>query len=239
MKKRVFTLLLALGLALILGGCGDKARPSSDAPSEPSSIEVRPGGSEGSGIPRADDDLVKEIVLTYGAEEVRDADGSPRLVPTGISMYYRYEPEHSWEGAEALTPADYFGWFFSSTIPEDYDYKLEAYRHPRGEEYGWFFPQDVYEERVRRYFDISVDFLRSDPTYYHAEEQGYSLDAGGGKGELPTLTYEYTQDGDTLTVAVTSTYSFSPSLSNRHTLTVRLEEGGGWKYLADRVESLN
>ena len=40
MTKRFFA--LALCLALILGGCGEEAKPSTQPPTQPSSIEIRP-----------------------------------------------------------------------------------------------------------------------------------------------------------------------------------------------------
>jgi len=247
MTKRVFALLLALGLALSLGACGEKARPSSQAPTEPSSIEVRSGGPESSapegeasseapasGIPQADDALAREIVMVYGAEEtVRD--GQTLLVPTLVSLYFSSDPENSWEGGESLDPWSYFCWVFGSTMKEEYEYKLEAYKNPKGEEYGWFFPQDIYEERVQTYFEVSTGHLRGTDAY-DAEYQGYSIGGGGGRGDTPVLSYEYSQEGELLTIAVTADYDSSPDC--RHTLTVRLEEGGGWKYLADKVESL-
>ncbi len=244
MTKRFFALTLALCLALALAGCGERAKPSDQPPTQPSSIEVRPSQADEPGEPAPDgpdpapeapadlDALVKEIVLTYGAEE-DTLNGPARLIPTDISLFIS---DTSWEGAGELTPGDYFAWFFSTTMKEDYEYKREAYRHPKGEDYGWFFPQDLYEERVQTYFEVSTDHLRSDPTYYQAEYQGYCLGSGGGRGESPTLAYQYTRDGELLTIQVTRSYESGAFPDTCHTLTVRLEDGGGWKYLGDQVE---
>lgn len=244
MRKCVIALCLAvtLALSLALGGCGDKARPV-PPPTQPSSIEVRPREPESPApkenpasvidtMPQVSDEVKQNILLTYGAEESPDGPGS-RLIPTGISLYYRTQ---SWEGSQGLTPGEYFGWFFSTTMKEDYEYKREVYAHPKGEDYGWFFPQDLYEERVQTYFEVSVDHLRSDPAYYQAEYQGYCLGSGGGRGESPTLTYQYTRDGDLLTIRVIRSYPSGAFPDACHTLTVRLEENGGWKYLGDQVE---
>lgn len=88
MTKRVFALALALCLGLSLAGCGEKARPSSQPPTQPSSIEVRPSpsedpasGEEGGEAPADLDALVREIVLTYGAEE-DTLNGPARSPPT-------------------------------------------------------------------------------------------------------------------------------------------------------------
>ena len=68
-------LFCALILALRLAACGErsKARPSSGTP-ETSSLPIQPPAepappSESPAIPQADEALVKEIVLTYGAAE--------------------------------------------------------------------------------------------------------------------------------------------------------------------------
>ena len=130
MTKRFFA--LALCLALILGGCGEEAKPSTQPPTQPSSIEIRPSRPEepGSSAPEAPADLdalVKEIVLTYGAEE-DTLNGPARLVPTDISLFMS---DTGWEGGENLAPGNYFAWFFSTTMKEDYEYKREVYAQDR------------------------------------------------------------------------------------------------------------
>lgn len=241
MTKRVFALTLALCLAFALAGCKEAAKPSDQPPTQPSSIEIRPSQrpepapEETAPAPDAPADLdalVKEIVLTYGAEE-ETLDGQTRLIPTDISLFIS---DTDWNSGEELSPGHYFSWFFSTTMKEDYEYKQETYKHPKGEDYGWFFPQDIYEGRIQTYFEVSTEHLRSDPDYYRAEYRGYCVGGGGGKGEAPTLTYQYTRDGELLTVRVVRSYQSGVSPDTCHTLTVRLEEGGGWKYLGDKVE---
>ena len=67
-----------------------------------------------------------------------------KLVPTAVSLFYR---QSSWDYGEELSATDYFSWFLSTTLDEDQAYKEEHYAHPLGDGYGWFFPQDLFEER--------------------------------------------------------------------------------------------
>jgi hypothetical protein len=237
MFQRFLALGTALTLVLTMAACGeaDKAQPvSGSSQSSPSSLATEPPADlsqDADGIPQANDAMVRKIICTYGAMEELTTDGSPRLVPTAISLFYSNE---SWEGPEDLTPGEYFSWFFSTTWNEDYEYKQEAYKNPHGENMGWFYPQDLYEERIQQYFEISSDYLRSDPTYYDAEYQGYWIGGGGGKGLVPILRYEWSQEGEILTVDVTLDY-IEAQPGSTHRLTVRLEPDGGWKYLSCQV----
>ena len=52
-------------------------------------------------------------------------------------------------------------------------------------------------------------------------------------GALPGLTYQYSQEGELLTIIVTLDFPDTPD--QQHTLTVRLEPDGGWRYLSDEV----
>lgn len=225
MQKRLMILAAALGLLLALAGCGEKnrARPAPEVPAS-SSLEVQPPAAEGEqAVPGVDDALVREILLQYGVKEA-ERDGAAVLVPQDVSLC-RYE--NSWSDPEELSAFQYFVWFFSTILREDAGQRVERYSHPLGEN-GWFFPQDVYEERIQKYFDVSVEHLREDKEVYHPELEGYWLGGGGGRGLDPTLSYRYSQEGDRLTIDLDIAYPDSEPYPAR--LSVRLDNEGGWKY---------
>ena len=228
MKK---TLCLFLSTALLLlTACGEnsRARPSSEAPKSPSSLSTQPPPQEQEPAPepsQSEEALVREIVMTYGAEESTPKDGSVRLVAKMVSLL---NMGTSWSHPEELSTADYWGWFLSTTFDEDYEYKLEHYTHPElGEGSGWFFPQELFEERVQRYFGVSTERLR-DSDYYDPALSGYWAGGGGGVGERPEITYTYVRDGDALTIDLELHYEYSQPAGGR--LYVTLGPEGSWKY---------
>ena len=228
MKK---TLCLFLSTALLLlTACGEnsRARPSSEAPKSPSSLSTQPPPQEPEPAPepsQSEEALVREIVMTYGAEESTPKDGSVRLVAKMVSLL---NMGTSWSHPEELSTADYWGWFLSTTFDEDYEDKLEHYTHPElGEGNGWFFPQELFEERVQRYFGVSTERLR-DSDYYDPALSGYWAGGGGGVGERPEITYTYVRDGDALTIDLELHYEYSQPAGGR--LYVTLGPEGGWKY---------
>ena len=235
MPRRILALGAVFAMILTMAACGeeDRAQPVSGSSPASSSLSAQPpeASSESlEAVPQADDSLVKEVVCTYGAL-VDSSYDPPRLVPSSVSLFYI---DTSWKSPEELTPGNYFSWFFSTTWDEDYEYKKEAYRNPKGENMGWFYPQDLYEARIQEYFQVSTDHLRSDPLYYDAENGGYSIMGGGGKGLVPALSCTWSQEGDLLTVDVALDYGEGQPGST-HRLTVRLEPDGGWKYLGCEV----
>lgn len=234
--KRVIPIFLAL---LLLAACSDRAVPSS-SPKDPS-----PGGGlvisqpEDDPIPQVDAALVREIVFTYGARE--DTDNQPdAIVPRNKSLFYR---EESWSGENGLTPFYYLYWEDSLPATEEEWAAIEVgQRYAEGRQgespfgYRYLGPAETVEEKILSHFEVTLEHLRSDPEYYDGSIPGYFMMAGGGMGERPTVSFTYEQDGDILTVPVTLTppdYSIYPETT--HTLTVRLEPGGGWKYLGCQV----
>ncbi|MCI9528918.1 MAG: hypothetical protein HFF16_04380 [Angelakisella sp.] len=227
--KKTLCLLLSTAL-LLLTACGEnsRARPSSEAPKSPSSLSTQPPPQEPEPAPepsQSEEALVREIIMTYGAEESTPKDGSVRLVAKMVSLL---NMGTSWSHPEELSTADYWGWFLSTTFDEDYEYKLEHYTHPElGEGSGWFFPQELFEERVQRYFGVSTERLR-DSDYYDPALSGYWAGGGGGVGERPEITYTYVRDGDALTIDLELHYEYSQPAGGR--LYVTLGPEGSWKY---------
>jgi len=241
--KRFLAAILALVLLLACAACGGKETPSApeatisgggavgEQREEPSD---RPG-DPAEPVPQAEEALVREIVLTYGAYE--DTLNTPSALAVGKkSLFLR---EEGWEGA--LTPAGYLYWVDSLPMTEEEWNTFEAAQtHAQGREgespFGYrFFPPELVEDKVLSHFDTTLDQLQSDPECYDGSVPGYFLPAGGGMGSRITVSYTYAQDGETLTVPVTLTWADGSEPAAVHTLTVRLEPDGGWKYLGCQV----
>lgn len=230
--RRSLPLFCALILSLSLAACGErsKARPSSGTP-ETSSLPIQPPAepappSESPAIPQADEALVKEIVLTYGAaEDTRNTPG--RIYPRKRSLYTGGE---GWSSPEALSVGQYVTYAYIA-IPYD---DLAPFQQDNPPGVLQFFPQELLEEAVQQHFDVTTRHLRSDPAYYDEARGGYVMPAGSGVGVLPGLTYQYSQEGELLTIIVTLDFPDTPN--QQHTLTVRLEPDGGWRYLSDEVK---
>lgn len=237
--KRLFPVLLALLLAL--SACGGKTpapEASSPAPEAPASAPETsapetsapatpaPEPPDEQHFPQADDALVREIIKTYGAREEVGPDGVSRLVAVEASLLDHFG---NWDSVEELTPLDLYSWFLTTTYQEDPDQRRERYSHPDLEEMdGIFYPQDLFEERVQRYFRASSLQLRSGAPY-DPQRQGYWFPLSLGIGES-AIEYSYTQDNGILTIDLSLDYSprYSPYTGR---LTVILFEEDRWEYL--------
>ncbi len=233
--KRLFPVLLALLLAL--SACGGKTpapvtpAPAPEAPasapetSAPATPAPEPPDEQH--YPQADDALVREIIKTYGAEETTGPDGVTRLVPTIPSLFSR---TGSWTDPWDLTIEEFYYWFLSTTFEEDFAYKKEHYTHPATGGWGWFYPQDLFEERVMTYFQLGKTQLRQEGDVYRSEMGGYWVEGfAPGIGEKPEITYTYRQRERVLDIDLTSTCS---SGTTHGELRVRLLRDGGWRYIS-------
>ena len=245
--KRLISIFLAL---LLLTACGGKAAPSSQGdPSSGGGLTVSqpengpgeemkdPGGEDP--IPQADEDLVREIVFVYGANEDM-VYGPGHYTIRNRSMFIR---EESWSGENGLEPFDYLYWESTLPVTDEEWAVIEAGQHyaeeHQGESpfgYGYLGPAETVEGKILSHFEVTLEHLRGDPEYYDGDIPCYFIGSGGGMGAKPSLTFTYEQDGDILTIPVTLT---PPSYANDpiaiHTLTVRLEPDRGWKYLGCQV----
>lgn len=246
--KRLISILLAL---LLLTACGGKAASSSGSASDGGGLTVSqpsdgPDNSdeapenpdEDASIPQADQELVREIVFTYGAKEDM-VYGPGNYTTRNKSLFFR---EESWSGENGLEPFYYLYWEDSLPSTEEEWAVIQAGQHyaeeHQGESpfgYGYLGPGETVEEKILAHFEVTLEHLRGDPEYYDGSIPGYFMMAGGGMGERPVVSFTYEQEGDILTIPVRLTYSFEPNVT--HTLTVRLEPDGGWKYLGCEVSS--
>lgn len=245
--KQFLTLLLALALAISCAACGGKEGPSSPkkpvsgggpvGESRPESTPSPAEPSQPAEIPQAEDDLVREIIFLYGAYE-DTLNGPATLTAKKKSLFLRQE---GW-GPGELGPGDYLYWV--DTLPmtqEEWNALEAAQHHAEGRQgqspFGYrFFPPELVEEKVLAHFEVTADALQADPEYYDGDIPGYFLPNGGGMGARAVLSYRYSQEGDTLTIPVTLDYPDGSQPTVTHTLTVRLEPDGGWKYLACQVQ---
>ncbi len=233
--KRLFPVLLALLLALsACGGKGQAPVTSAPVPEAPASAPETsapatpaPEPPDEQHYPQADDALVREIIKTYGAEETTGPDGVTRLVPTIPSLFSR---TGSWTDPWDLTIEEFYYWFLSTTFEEDFAYKKEHYTHPATGGWGWFYPQDLFEERVMTYFQLGKTQLRQEGDVYRSEMGGYWVEGfAPGIGEKPEITYTYRQRERVLDIDLTFTCS---SGTTHGELRVRLLRDGGWRYIS-------
>lgn len=247
--NRFLAAVLTIALLLSLSACGGKESPGREPasgggtvggqgePSAPKEPEPEKGTPAPSAIPRADEELVRQIIVTYGAYE--DTLNTPAALTVGKkSLFLRGE---SWSGAESLTPETLLLWVDSLPMTEKEWNTFEAAQHNAegrmGESpFGYrFFPPELVEDKVLSRFDTTLEHLRSDPETYDAALPGYFLPAGGGMGGRVAISYTYSQEGEILTIPVTLNRADGSEPAAVHTLTVRLEEGGSWKYLGCQV----
>lgn len=249
--KRFLPILLAL---LLLTACGGKATPSSN--SEPSSggglVVYPPDASLGDpddlgdtldgpggddSIPQADVALIREIVFTYGAHEDFHRPGV--IIPKNRGLFVG---SVSWSGENGLEPSFYLNWEYGVPTTEEEQTAIDAgQQYAEGRHIGGFDsffvgPGALVEGKIISHFEVTAEHLRGDTELYDGSIPGYFLPAGGGKGATPTISFTYQQDGDILTIPVILTFPEGyPDPDTTHTLTVRLEQDGGWKYLGCQV----
>ena len=192
MKRFIMLILAAI---LLLSGCSgntaDSAAAMEMASSQKESIPeaVNPPEKE---LFVEDEAFYLQVLLTYGGELINGV-----LRPEAVSLYYISE---GWQHPEELHPGSFYTWRLCQMWSEDitYEERVEKYKSPLGPDNGWFFEREEYEALVQSYFNISVEHLRSDPTYYSTELNGYTLSTGGGIGERPVIELEAVEKKDDL-----------------------------------------
>lgn len=233
--RKIMILTLCICLTVSVTACsrrGDTEEPempqSQPIIEKPSSSQVQSEREEGNDPAFVEDDaFYQNILLTYGGEIATKQDGNTQLEMSVASLFTNI----GWIDPYELTSSDYYIWYMTMMWKEDttIEERQEKYKSPLGENSGWFFPQDLFEPLVLKYFDVSVDHLRSDPNVYSEEYKGYSIGGGGGIGESPPIILEKVEsDGNQRKLYVRLDYE-SQDVQNS-ILTVRLDEDGNYKF---------
>ncbi len=194
--KKIFGITVVAYMVFTMVGCS--ATPSDTtsssaqlSSSEPSSLED--SASAAPSFPQADEALVHDILVTFGAEETDDG----TLIPQPTSLYYTESLD-----ADNLSPKDVFSWYMGYVQNQGLtqEEKEAYYKNPIGDGMGWFFPARYYEPVTMSYFGVNEEFLH-DELYYNEEHDGYTTDGGGGVGHRPEITaVSWTQSEDILTI---------------------------------------
>ena len=141
-----------------------------------------------------------------------------------------------WNNADEIGVHMFYLWYIdyiASTTT--YEERLERYKH-ENYELGWSYPQDEFEEVMQKYFDVSIEHLRSDEWCYHKEDGVYNLDYIGGANlrykvklaeELPTI------DGDIMYIPMELSFDGDFRDTVYRTLVIQKTEDG-YKYLESR-----
>ena len=138
-----------------------------------------------------------------------------------------------WDNADEIGVHWFYLWYIdyiASTTT--YEERLERYKH-ENYEIGWSYPQEEFEAFMQRYFDVSIEHLRSDEWCYHAEDGIYNLDYIGA----PNMRYEVqlakeslTVDGDKIYIPIELSMD---GFTEHRTLVIQKTEDG-FKYLESR-----
>jgi len=227
--KRI--LLLIIAIAMLLAGCNGNAADDSSAQQEPFSsqesiLEESGAPTQEPTVPKdapliEDEEFYREVLLNYGGEML---DG---VLHTAIVGLYFSE---DWEKAEDLLAGSFYTWRLCHMWNEDLpdEEKAEKYASPLGPDSGWFFSQEEYEALVQEYFDVSVEYLRSDQKFYDAENKGYYFDGSMGIGERPAIELkEVEAEGDLRRLHIALRYEFG---EEQKVLTIRIGSGGAYKF---------
>lgn len=225
MKKPFLALLLAL--AICLTACTAPPESTTAPPEAPAS----PTEEEPTPAPKPEtSSLEEEIIKAYGAETVTQKDGIPRLRRKNYSLF---DLRYSWGSPKEINTASYLTWFFSTVKDKGEPYLRENFLNPKLTEQGisaWFYPQDIFEEQVRTYFDVPVETLRRGEEYDPELEGYWSAQEGGCASDTPEITYTSQRSGSWLTIDINMDYEYGTILAEHFQLRVLLDEAGGWKY---------
>lgn len=211
----------------------DNAAPQEDTATDAPADQQSAGEPESAGQQQptpadapyqADDKLVREAVLNFGASS---ANGAPQT--SVVSLYY-----HDRWTIDDADGTDFFSWYTGIVSQLYSDEEREELF--LAEDGSWAYPAEIYEADVRRYFDATTEQMRSDPNLYHADTNTYYALAGPGVGERPYIKIQsFKQEGELVNIRL---YLESETEYRWMMLTIRLTDDG-YRYVSYLPQSVN
>ncbi len=224
--KKLFAFVLIF--ALLLSACG-KTPEISEPIDQTSELENEKEPEEIS------EEFIEKILLDFGAEKLDD--GTFRTLKTGGFLYHM-----EFADASVLENKYYFNWA-GKKFRERYDDWSTRFESPHGENMGFSYPAEEFEEIIGIYFGAAPEHLRSENIFYCEAHSAYCCPGGrAGFGDQSDFKIEsYTKSGDLLLIKI-------DIADFKKTLSVRLSENGGYRFLSylsenadvtpEKVESL-
>ena len=246
-SSRLLSLLLAVCLLFSLSSCSergntgqqdpapaetessaaDTAAPQEDTATDAPADQQSAGEPENAGQQQttpadapyqADDKLVREAVLNFGASS---ANGAPQT--SVVSLYY-----HDRWTIDDADGTDFFSWYTGIVSQLYSDEEREELF--LAEDGSWAYPAEIYEADVRRYFDATTEQMRDNPDLYHADTNTYYALAGPGVGERPSIEIQsFKQEGNLVNIDLFLESEIE--LPRWMMLTIRLTDDG-YRYVS-------
>ena len=204
---RLISLLLSLSVLLAFSACSRSTEPTSPSKEQQSAqTQENQPTSESETENSADNSLQQQPGQDAKEEDLK-------LPSTSDTISFEQAKEciqfldalllSEWETPQDIQPMNFVFWYGyqimdSGTLEE---YFLDGREGP-------FFPAEEFETKIRKYFDVSVEHLRSPSAIYLEDEQLYTPQAA--LMPLTERSYDVTdikQNGSVISIEFTLTYT--------------------------------
>lgn len=140
--------------------------------------------SEKRGIDSSD----SEIVISVPSDKLQEDGDAQKLEKDLEVVNTQYLPIlgnlincGDWNSAEEIPVTMYYDWYRdyinSVTTPEE---RIERYKIDQNPEVsGWAYPAEEFENYIRQYFDVSIEYLRTHDEVYQPDKKIYYIPGGG------------------------------------------------------------
>ena len=204
---RLISLLLALSVLLTFSACSRSAEPTSPSKEQQSAqVQENQPTSESETENSADDSLQQQTNQDTKEEDFKLPSTSDTISFEQAKEFIQFLDAlllSEWETPQDIQPMNFVFWYGyqimdSGTLEE---YFLDGREGP-------FFPAEEFETKIRKYFDVSVEHLRSPSAIYLEDEQLYTPQAA--LMPLTERSYDITdikQNGSVISIEFTLTYT--------------------------------